>query len=70
MPTRVRTHPEPLVGRPGSPDITASASFYSSLFGWDVKDQGEESGHYHMMELGVPRWRAMALMAEGQPPPG
>jgi hypothetical protein len=51
------------------PDLVASASFYSSLFGWEVKDQGPESGHYHMMELGgVPVAGAAPIMMEGQPP--
>ncbi len=52
-----------------SPDLAASASFYSSLFGWEVKDQGPESGHYNMMELGGNAVAGAAtIMMEGQPP--
>lgn len=33
-------------------DVDASVSFYSSLFGWEASDQGEQAGHYHMFTLG------------------
>ena len=70
MPTRTSYEP----GTPSwvdlaSPDLAASASFYSSVFGWDAKDQGPESGHYHMIELrGIPVAGAGPIMMEGQPP--
>ncbi len=52
-----------------SPDLSASVAFYSSLFGWDAQDQGEEAGHYHMFEKGgVPVAGAGPIMMEGQPP--
>ena len=52
-----------------SPDLAASAAFYSSLFGWDAVDQGEQAGNYHMMEKGgVPVAGAGPIMMEGQPP--
>jgi len=52
-----------------SPDLEASTAFYSSLFGWDVVDQGAEAGHYHMIEIGgVPVAGAGPIMMEGQPP--
>ncbi len=52
-----------------SPDLAASVSFYSTLFGWNAIDQGEEAGHYHMFELrGVPVAGAGPIMMEGQPP--
>ena len=35
----------------GSPDIGASVTFYSGLFGWDCVDLGEEAGHYTMCQL-------------------
>jgi predicted enzyme related to lactoylglutathione lyase len=51
MPTRTSFEP----GTPSwvdlaSPDLAASAAFYSALFGWEAKDQGPEAGHYHMFE--------------------
>jgi len=52
-----------------SPDLGASAAFYSSLFDWDAVDQGPEAGSYHMMEKGgVPVAGAGPIMMEGQPP--
>ncbi|MGD0312659.1 MAG: VOC family protein [Acidimicrobiales bacterium] len=52
-----------------SPDLEASAAFYSSLFGWDAVDQGADAGHYHMFEQGgVPLAGAGPIMMEGQPP--
>lgn len=52
-----------------SPDLAASVSFYSALFGWDAKDQGADAGHYHMFEIGgVPVAGAGPIMMEGQPP--
>jgi hypothetical protein len=51
-----------------SADLPASTAFYSSLFGWEAMDQGEEAGHYHMFEKnGVPVAGAGPLMMEGQP---
>lgn len=70
MPTRTSYVP----GTPSwvdlaTPDLAASAGFYSSLFGWDAHDQGPEAGHYHMMEKGgVPVAGAGPIMMEGQPP--
>ena len=70
MPTRTSYVP----GTPSwvdlaSPDLAASAAFYSLLFGWDAVDQGPESGHYHMMQKGgVPVAGAATIMMEGQPP--
>jgi uncharacterized protein len=70
MPTRASYEP----GTPSwvdlaSPDLAASAAFYSSLFGWEAKDQGPEAGHYHMFEKGgVPVAGAAPIMMEGQPP--
>ena len=49
MPTRTSYQP----GTPSwvdlaSPDLAASAAFYSTLFGWEAQDQGPEAGHYTM----------------------
>ncbi len=35
-----------------SPDPAASNAFYSTLFGWEIQDTGEEMGHYGMCLLG------------------
>ena len=52
-----------------TPDLDASARFYSSLFGWEAKDQGPEAGHYHMFEKGgLAVAGAGPIMMEGQPP--
>jgi len=36
----------------GSPDVDATASFYSALFGWAVEDLGPEAGGYRMARIG------------------
>jgi uncharacterized protein len=36
----------------GSPNIAESVAFYQGMFGWEMVDQGEESGHYTMCEIG------------------
>ena len=33
-------------------DLAGSNAFYSSLFGWEADDQGEEMGHYTLMRKG------------------
>ena len=45
------------------PDVPAAAAFYSSLFGWEAEDQGEEAGHYTMFSIGG---RAVAGMGPKQ----
>jgi len=54
----------------GSPDLQASLTFYTSLFGWEGQDMGEEAGHYTIVskngkqvagigpaqDPGPPRW--------------
>ncbi|HTW06764.1 MAG TPA: VOC family protein [Acidimicrobiales bacterium] len=54
----------------GVPDIAAASNFYAELFGWQLQDLGEESGHYNIatkdgkqvagissaQEPGPPRW--------------
>jgi hypothetical protein len=52
-----------------SPDLPASVAFYTSLFGWEAKDQGPEAGGYTMLELGgVPVAGMGPIVMEGQPP--
>lgn len=52
----------------GAKDIDASNSFYSSLFGWDAEDQGEEAGHYTILrKAGKTVAGNMGIMMEGQP---
>jgi uncharacterized protein len=53
----------------GTPDPRAAAGFYSRLFGWEVKDLGEESGGYQMAEIGgVPVAGLGPQMNHGVPP--
>lgn len=54
----------------GSPELQASLTFYTSLFGWEGQDMGEEAGHYTIVskngkqvagigpaqDPGPPRW--------------
>lgn len=47
---------EHLPGRPswidlGTPDLPGAATFYSSLFGWNVLDLGPDAGDYRMCDL-------------------
>ncbi|MGH7732527.1 MAG: VOC family protein [Gemmatimonadales bacterium] len=52
----------------GAKEISASNAFYSGLFGWDAEDQGEEAGHYTILnKAGKSVAGNMAVMAEGQP---
>jgi predicted enzyme related to lactoylglutathione lyase len=46
------------------PDVEVLAGFYSSLFGWDAEDQGEEAGHYTMFSRGG---RSVAAASPSQP---
>ncbi len=49
-------------------DLAGSNSFYSSLFGWEADDQGEDMGHYTLMrKSGKTVAGNMAVMMEGQP---
>jgi predicted enzyme related to lactoylglutathione lyase len=39
----------------GTPDMARAKEFYTALFGWDITDTGEETGHYHLAMLkGLP----------------
>ena len=52
----------------GARDITASNSFYTSLFGWEAEDQGEDAGHYTILcKAGKTVAGNMGIMMEGQP---
>ncbi|WP_280194898.1 hypothetical protein [Nocardia farcinica] len=49
-----------------SPDIPATAAFYSELFGWKADDLGPEAGHYTILSQdGAP----VAGKAPPPPPP-
>uniref|UniRef100_UPI00313EB15B VOC family protein n=1 Tax=Nocardia farcinica TaxID=37329 RepID=UPI00313EB15B len=49
-----------------SPDIPATAAFYSELFGWKADDLGPEAGHYTILSQdGAP----VAGIAPPPPPP-
>jgi predicted enzyme related to lactoylglutathione lyase len=70
MPTRTSYEP----GTPSwvdlaSPDLTSSVAFYTELLGWEARDQGPETGNYHMFDKGgVPVAGGAPIMMEGQPP--
>lgn len=49
----------------GSPDIAATAAFYSGLFGWTTESLGEEAGNYTMCMLGG---QAVAAIGPAQNP--
>ncbi|HKB51381.1 MAG TPA: VOC family protein [Solirubrobacterales bacterium] len=55
----------------GTPDLEASADFYTALFGWDVpeSENAEQTGGYRQAMLGDKATAGMMpLMQEGQPP--
>jgi len=55
----------------GSPDLDASAGFYTALFGWEVPESEnvEETGGYRRVtKNGTDVLGMMPLMQEGQPP--
>lgn len=49
----------------GVPDVGAASNFYSSLFGWEIEDQGPEAGGYAMASL---RGRTVAGLGPQQNP--
>src|SRR5579862_111552 len=52
----------------GSPDVAASARFFSDLFGWQAQDLGEQMGHYTMFSQdGKSVAAATPLMSPQQP---
>ena len=52
----------------GSPDITATKTFYTSLFGWTANEGGPETGGYIIFNQGdSPVAGAGPHMSEGQP---
>lgn len=67
--------PETTTYAPGTPtwielrtsDLAGSVRFYSTLFGWDAEDQGEQMGHYHLMRLRGRNVAAIAGAPEGIP---
>jgi uncharacterized protein len=52
----------------GTPDLAATTSFYSGLFGWQAEDTGEQFGHYTMFrQNGKTVAAASPLMSPQQP---
>jgi uncharacterized protein len=52
-----------------SPDVQATARFYSQLFGWQAEDLGEQAGHYTMFtQDGKQVAAAGPAQDPGQPP--
>ncbi len=52
----------------GTKDVAASNAFYTSLFGWEAEDQGEDMGHYNLLRKGGKTVAGnMAVMGEAQP---
>lgn len=52
-----------------SPDVQASARFYSDLFGWQAQDLGEQAGHYTMFSYNGKMVAATTPpMMQGTPP--
>ena len=52
----------------GTPDLAATTSFYSGLFGWEATDTGEQFGHYTMFrQNGQTVAAASPLMSPQQP---
>lgn len=52
-------------------DPAAAADFYGQLFGWTVKDMGEQMGHYRVAnigEIGVGGIMSIPPQAQGMPP--
>lgn len=52
----------------GLPDLRAGVDFYSSLFGWETEDMGEEAGHYTIASKGGKQVAAMSNAQEPGPP--
>jgi len=71
--TQTKTTPTYAPGTPlwvdiSSPDVKASADFYSQLFGWHAEDLGEQMGHYTMFSQdGKTVAAATPLMSPQQP---
>ena len=48
-------------------DTAVTAEFYSTLFGWEPEDMGEEAGHYHMLRKGGLEVAGLGPAQPGQP---
>ena len=53
----------------GSGDREASLRFYTTLFGWDTQDMGEETGHYTIVSKGGHQVAAISSAQENSGPP-
>src|SRR6185437_9302041 len=49
----------------GSPDVAASAAFYTALFGWEFQDAGPEAGGYGFFSFGGKTVGAAGQLEEG-----
>jgi predicted enzyme related to lactoylglutathione lyase len=52
----------------GSPDVAASAAFYTALFGWEFQDGGPEAGGYGFFSFGGKTVGAAGQLEEGAAP--
>jgi uncharacterized protein len=52
-----------------STDLGATQAFYEGLFGWQLTDLGEETGHYTMCDLHGKRVAALIARTAGDPSP-
>jgi predicted enzyme related to lactoylglutathione lyase len=52
-----------------SPDIAATAAFYTALFGWGATDLGPDAGNYHMFDVGGKIVAAGGPQMDGDPSP-
>ncbi len=52
----------------GTADPAGGVSFYSSLFGWEAQDMGEEAGHYTIVSKGGRQVAAVSPAQDPGPP--
>jgi uncharacterized protein len=52
----------------GTPDLPAGLRFYTSLFGWESRDMGEEAGHYTIVSKNGRQVAALSTAQDPGPP--
>lgn len=52
----------------GAPDLADAVDFYTSLFGWEAEDQGEQYMHYHQFRKDGRAVAGLGPLVEGAPP--
>ena len=52
----------------GVPDPAKAAEFYGQLFGWVIKDMGEQMNHYQVVNVGDTGIGGIMAMPPGAPP--